>query len=468
VLNPTETEPSEGHVMEARLQQLRKTVDDGLLRSVSWREAQLDGLLRFLSDHEEAMLAALKADLGRCAAEARVADVLMVRSELRGMRRNLRRWLRPRHVSTPLAGQPGKSWVEPEPFGLALILGTWNYPFQQILLPLGGALAAGNSAVVKLPEIAVHSSSLMATHLPQYVDGEAVIVCSGGPETASALLAQRFDKIFYTGSTRVGRVVMRAAAEHLTPVTLELGGKNPALLAGDVALEVTARRIAWGRFINTGQICVAPDYVLAPEHLRLSLIDELKRAITRLYGVDARSSKDYGRIVNDQHFSRLTSLLSEGRIAIGGNSDARDRYIAPTVLTDLPDGAAALQEEIFGPILPVVGYRTMEEALAFIRKRPKPLAIYLFTKDRSLERRIVRETSSGSVVINDVVVNQIVPGLPFGGVGNSGMGSFHGRYTFDAFSHYKAVMRRSMWPDPDLRYPPFNEKKDKLAQRLLS
>ena len=468
MLNPTETEANEGHLREGRLQELRKTVDDGLPRSLSWRQAQLDGLLRFLSDHEEAMLAALKADLGRCVAEARLADVLMVRSELRGMRRNLRRWLRPRYVSTPLAGQPGRSWVEPEPFGLALILGTWNYPFQQILLPLAGALAAGNSAVVKLPEIAVHSSSLMATHLPQYVDAEAVIVCNGGPEMASALLAQRFDKIFYTGSSRVGRVVTRAAAEHLTPVTLELGGKNPALVAGDVPLEVTARRIAWGRFINAGQICVAPDYVLVPEHLRLSLIDELGRAITRFYGEDAQSSESYGRIVNDQHFFRLTSLLSEGRIAIGGNSDAQDRYIAPTVLTDLPDDAAALQEEIFGPILPVVGYRTMEEALAFIRKRPKPLAIYVFTKDRSLERRIVRETSSGSVVINDVVVNQIVPGLPFGGVGNSGMGSFHGRHTFDAFSHYKAVMRRSMWPDPDLRYPPFNERKDKLAQRLLS
>jgi aldehyde dehydrogenase (NAD+) len=468
VLNPTEMESSEGHLTEARFQQLRKTVDDGLPRSLSWRQAQLDGLLRFISDHEEAMLAALKADIGRCAAEARLADVLMVRSELRGMRRNLRRWLRPRYVSTPLAGQPGKSWVEPEPFGLALILGTWNYPFQQILLPLGGALAAGNSAVVKLPEIAVHSSSLMATHLPQYVDPEAVIVCSGGPETASTLLAQRFDKIFYTGSSRVGRVVMRAAAEHLTPVTLELGGKNPALLAADVPLEVAARRIAWGRFINAGQICVAPDYVLVPEHLRLPLIDELGRAITRFYGVDAQSSESYGRIVNEQHFSRLNSLLGEGRIAIGGNSDAQARYIAPTVLTDLPADAAALQEEIFGPILPVVGYRTMEEALAFIRKRPKPLAVYLFTKDRSLERRIVRETSSGSVVINDVVVNQIVPGLPFGGVGNSGMGSFHGRYTFDAFSHYKAVMRRAMWPDPDLRYPPFNEKKDKFAQRLLS
>jgi aldehyde dehydrogenase (NAD+) len=468
VLNPTETEMSEGHPTKARFQQLRKTVDEGLSRSLSWRQAQLDGLLRFLADHEEAMLAALKADLGRCAAEARLADVLMVRSELKLIRRSLRRWLRPRYVSTPLAGQPGKSWVEPEPFGLALILGTWNYPFQQILLPLAGALAAGNSAVVKLPEVAVHASSLMATHLPHYIDPEAVIVFSGGPETASHLLAQRFDKIFYTGSSRVGRAVMRAAAEHLTPVTLELGGKNPALVASDAPLEVTARRIAWGRFINAGQICVAPDYVLVPEHLRLSLIEQLRRALTRFYGIDARSSKDYGRIVNDQHFSRLTSLLGEGKIAIGGNHDAQDRYIAPTVLTDLPANAAALQEETFGPILPVVGYRTMEEALAFIRSRPKPLAIYMFTKDRSLERRIARETSSGSLVINDVVVNQIVPGLPFGGVGNSGMGSFHGRSTFDAFSHYKAVMRRSLWPDPDLRYPPFTKKKDRIAQRLLS
>lgn len=453
---------------EARLEKLRKAVDEGAHRTLSWRLAQLDGLLRFVSDHEDAMLAALKADLGRCATEARVADTLMVRSEVRLIRRNLRRWLQPRRVHTPIAAQPGKSWVQQEPFGLALILGTWNYPFQQILIPLAGALAAGNAAVVKLSEVAPHSASLMARYLEHYVDPTSVIVFTGGPETASRLLGCRFDKIFYTGSSRVGRIVMKAAAENLTPVTLELGGKNPAIVASDAPLEVTARRIVWGRFMNAGQICVAPDYVLVPEHLRLALIDSLRRAIMRFYGPDPHRSESYGRIVNEQHFSRLLALMRDGRVAIGGNTDATDRYIAPTVLTDLPAGAAVLQEEIFGPILPVVGYQTIEEALAFIRARPKPLALYLFTKNRSLQRRSIRDISSGSVVINDVIVNQIVPGLPFGGVGNSGMGAFHGRYTFDAFSHSKAVVHRELWGDLDVRYPPFSNRKDRLLQWLLS
>jgi aldehyde dehydrogenase (NAD+) len=462
------TETAELSSPQPRLDQLRKTVDEGVHRSLSWRQTQLDGLLQFVSDHEDAMLAALKADLGRCVAEARLADILMVRSELKLIRRNLRRWLQPRRVRTPIAAQPAKSWLQQEPYGLALILGTWNYPFQQILLPLAGALAAGNAAVVKLPELAIQSVSLMATHLPQYVDPGAVIVFTGGEETASRLLAQRFDKIFYTGSSRVGRIVMKAAAEHLTPVTLELGGKNPALVAPDAPLEVTARRLAWGRFINAGQICVAPDYILIPEPLRLAFIQSLGRAILRFYGPNPQGSTSYGRIVSQQHFTRLVALMGEGRTAIGGNHDAADRYIAPTVLTDLPADAAVMQEEIFGPLLPVIGFQTIEEAVAFIRQRAKPLVLHLFTRDRSLQSRILRDTSSGSVVVNDVVVNQIVPGLPFGGVGDSGMGSFHGRYTFDAFSRSKAVMRRSLWPDPDLRYPPFTHKKDRLAQRLLS
>jgi acyl-CoA reductase-like NAD-dependent aldehyde dehydrogenase len=463
-----EAEAADATFPEARLERLRRAVDVGMHRPLSWRQQQLDGILRFVSDHEEAMLAALKADLGRCATEARVADTLMVRSEVRLIQRNLRRWLQLRYVRTPIAAQPGKSWIQQEPFGLALILGTWNYPFQQILIPLAGALAAGNVAVVKLSEIAPHSASLMAKYLKQYVDPEVVIVVTGGPETASRLLASRFDKIFFTGSSRVGRMVMTAAAQNLTPVTLELGGKNPALIAPDAPLEVTARRIAWGRFMNAGQICVAPDYVLVPEPLRLPLIDALQRAITRFYGADPKRSESFGRIVNQQHFARLLSLMQEGRIATGGDSDAADRYIAPTVLTDVPAEAAVLKEEIFGPILPVVGYRKIEEALAFIKARPKPLALYLFTKDRSLQGRVIRDVSSGSVVLNDVVVNQVVPGLPFGGVGNSGMGAFHGRYTFDAFSHPKAVVRRSFWGDVDLRYPPFSNLKDRLLWWLLS
>jgi aldehyde dehydrogenase (NAD+) len=462
------TGPKDAIFSEGRLEQLRKTVDHGAARSLSWRIAQLEGLLQFVADHESAMLAALKTDLGRCAAEARVADITMVRSEIQFIRRNLRRWLRPRPVRTPLAAQPGKSWIQQEPFGLALILGTWNYPFQQILIPLAGALAAGNAAVVKLSEIAPHSASVMAAHLERYVDPTAVIVVEGGPETAARLLELRFDKIFFTGQSSVGRIVMTAAAANLTPVTLELGGKNPAIVAEDSPLEITARRIAWGRFMNAGQICVAPDYVLVPEPMRLPFIAAVQQAITRFYGPDPQRSQSFGRIVNGRHFARLLSLMRDGRVAVGGQSDEADRYIAPTVLTDLPNNAAVLQEEIFGPILPVVGYREIEEALSFVRQRPKPLAIYLFTGNRRLQQRIICDTSSGSVVVNDVVINQVVPGLPFGGVGNSGMGAFHGRYTFDAFSREKAVMHRSLHADVDVRYPPFTDLKDRLLQWLLS
>jgi aldehyde dehydrogenase (NAD+) len=301
-------------------------------------------------------------------------------------------------VSTPLAVQPGRSWVQQEPFGLALIFGTWNYPFQQILIPLAGALAAGNAAVIKLSEVAPHSASLMARELKHYIDPTAMVVVTGGPETAAQLLEYRFDRIFYTGSSNVGRLVMNAASTHLTPV----------------------------------------------------------------------SSASFGRIVSQNHFARLLRFLKEGKIAVGGETDASERYIAPTVLTDLPPDAASLQEEIFGPILPVVGYHGIEQALSFVKRRPKPLALYFFTRDRLLQERLIRDVGCGSVVVNDVVVNQIVPGLPFGGVGNSGMGSFHGRYTFEAFSHAKAVLRRSLWADFDMRYPPFNDAKDRLLKRLLS
>jgi aldehyde dehydrogenase (NAD+) len=452
----------------ARLQQIRQSVDDGTTRPLSWRLDQLKGLLRFLAEHEEAILAALKVDLGRCTTEARMADITMVRSEVKLILRNLRKWLRPNRVSTPLVAHPGRSWIQQEPFGLALIFGTWNYPFQQILIPLAGALAAGNAAVIKLSEVAPHSASLMARELERYIDPTALVVVAGGPETAAQLLEYRFDKIFYTGSSNVGRLVMKAAATHLTPVTLELGGKNPVIVAADAPLEVTARRIAWGRFMNAGQICVAADYVLVPEAIRLPFIDALRVAIARFYGSDPKSSASFGRIVSQNHFARLLRFLREGRIAIGGEIDANERYIAPTVLTDLPHDSVALQEEIFGPILPVVGYHEIEQALSFVKRRPKPLALYLFTRNRLLQERVVRDVSCGSVVVNDVVVNQIVHGLPFGGVGNSGMGSFHGRYTFDAFSHGKAILRRSLWADFDLRYPPFSDAKDRLLKRLLS
>ena len=453
---------------QERIESLRKRVDAGFVRPLSWRLAQLGNLLRFLHDHEEAMLDALKADLGRCRADARMADISMVRSEIRLMQRNLRAWLKPRRVRTPLAAQPGKSWVVQEPFGLALILGTWNYPFQQVLIPLAGALAAGNSAIAKLPENAPHSTALMASQLPNYVDPEAVIIVSGGPEAASRLLELRWDKIFFTGSPRIGRIVLAAAAKNLTPVTLELGGKNPVIVCSDAPLEVTARRIAWGRFMNCGQLCVAPDYVLVPESMRLPLIEAIGAAIVRFYGTDPQRSNSYGRIVNTAHFARLQALLKEGRTAIGGQSDQSDRYVAPTVLTDIPAEAAVMNEEIFGPILPVIGYDRLEDAVAFVRSRPKPLVLHLFTKSSRIEQNLIEQINSGSVIVNDAIISQVIPGLPFGGVGESGMGSFHGRYTFEAFSRERAVVRRSLHADLDVRYPPFTAMKDRLLQWLLS
>ncbi len=453
---------------ERRIADLRASADSGTFYPLSWRIAQLEGLLRFVDANESRMLEALRCDLGRCPADARMADISMVRAEIKLIKRNLRRWTKPRFVRTPIAAQPGRSWVQQEPYGLAAVFGAWNFPFQQILIPLAGAIAAGNAVVAKPSEIARNSAALIASELERYVDPSAVVVVSGGPETASRLLKTRFDTIFFTGSSRVGRMVMTAAAAHLTPVTLELGGKNPALVVEDAQLDVTARRIAWGRFMNAGQICVAPDYVLVPETLRPRLIESLRSAISRFYGEDPRLSPSYGRIVNQAHFNRLTGLLSQGTIVFGGQFDKQDRYIAPTVITGLPPDSDLLRDEIFGPILPVVGYDRLEDALTFIRCRPKPLVMYAFTGNRSLQKRLTREMHSGSIVINDVVINQIVPGLPFGGVGNSGMGAFHGRYTFDAFSHAKAVLRRPFWADLDLRYPPFTALKDRVMQWLIS
>ncbi len=455
-------------IPEDRITQMRATVDQGIAKTYSWRIARLDGILRFLEEQESQILETLRADLGRCAMETRSADIFMVRAEVNFLKRNLRRLMGPQYVRTPLAVMPGRSWIRREPYGLALIFGTWNFPYQQILIPLAGALAAGNLAVAKLSENAPESAALMATELERYLDPEAVVVVGGGAENAARLLQMRFDTILYTGSNRVGRIVMKAAAENLTPVTLELGGKNPALVLEDADLKTAARRIVWGRFMNAGQLCVAPDYVLLPEFLRPKFLTLLQAEIESLYGVDPKASPDFGRIVNSAHFNRLIGMLSEGTVVYGGQHDSESLFIAPTLLTDLPAEAAVLQEEIFGPILPVVGYKNLDEALRSIRRHSKPLMFYLFTKDRSVQDRVEREMSSGSLLINDTILNQIVTGLPFGGVGGSGMGAIHGRFTFDAFSHAKAVVRKPFWMDIDVRYPPFTALKERILQWLMS
>lgn len=337
---------------------------------------------------------------------------------------------------------------------MALIIGPWNYPLQLLLAPLVGAMAAGNCAVLKPSELAGHTSTAIAQLLRATFPEEYLAAVEGERETAEALLRERFDTVFFTGSSMVGRSVMAAAARHLTPVTLELGGKSPCLVCADAALEVAARRIAWGKFLNAGQTCIAPDFVMVDRKVSAGFLEGLTAAIRGFYGEDPQQSPDYGRIVSRKHFDRLTGYLGSGRVVLGGTHDAADLYLAPTVLESVPADAPVMLEEIFGPILPVIEFDALEEALDLLRAKPVPLALYLFTRSRATQERVLSATRSGGVTLNDTVVHAVGCHLPFGGLGESGMGSYHGRASFDAFTHYRSVLKRSALVDPATRYPP--------------
>jgi aldehyde dehydrogenase (NAD+) len=362
--------------------------------------------------------------------------------------------MKPQRRRTPLLVWPARGFIRPEPLGVALIMGPWNYPLQLLLSPLVGALAAGNCVVLKPSEFAPHTAAAIAELVRATFPDEYVAVVQGERAAAETLLRERFDCIFFTGSTVVGRAVMAAAARHLTPVTLELGGKCPCLVCADAPLEVTARRIAWGKFMNAGQTCVAPDFVLTDQRIREPLIQALKRAVREFYGDDPQKSEDYGRIVNRKHFDRLTGYLGAGQVVCGGQQDARDLYLAPTLLTGVPADAPVMQEEIFGPILPVLEFATLDQALASLRDRPTPLALYLFTRDRATQQHVLASTRSGGVCLNDTVIHMIGKDLPFGGLGDSGLGAYHGQASFDCFTHRRSVLRRSLALDLKLLYPP--------------
>ena len=374
--------------------------------------------------------------------------------------------MKPKRVSTPLAAFPSRSMVRPEPYGVTLIIGAWNYPVQECLAPLVGAVAAGNCAVIKPSELAPAASRAILDIVKSHLDSAAVAVIEGGLEETTALLDQRFDKIFYTGGSKVGRIVMAAAAKHLTPVTLELGGKSPAIVEPDADLAVSARRIAWGRFMNAGQICVAPDYALVHESVHDAFIAAMREALTAFYGEDPRQSPDFARLVNERHFDRVAKLIEPDKVAIGGRTDRSERYIAPTVLTGVTEDSPAMQEEVFGPVLPVLTYSDRAEALDLVRGRDAPLAVYVFTKDDAFAEAVIERTRSGTVMVNDAVIFQANPALPFGGIGESGMGAFHGEHSFRCFSHDKAVMKRGFAMDSALRYPPYDAKKLKTLRTL--
>jgi aldehyde dehydrogenase (NAD+) len=446
---------------------LRETFRAGRTRSLAWRREQLAALRECLARHGHELVEALQADLRKPSLEAWMADVSATAAEAELALRRLRRWTRPQRVSVPLSQRPGRARIVREPLGVVLVIAPWNYPVQLLLSPLVGALAAGNCAVLKPSEVTAHTSAALARLLPRYLDPEAVALVEGGRTETQALLAERFDHIFYTGSSRVGRLVMAAAARHLTPVTLELGGKSPCLVDADVDLEVAARRIAWGKFLNAGQTCVAPDYVLVHASRERELLDGLAATLREFYGEDPRRSPDLARIASRAHTERLAKLLESGEVVVGGEVDVEARYVAPTLLRAVDPGSPAMQEEIFGPVLPVLAVPDLDAAVDFVNRREKPLALYLFTRRREVEERVVARTSSGGVCVNATLWHLANPALPFGGVGESGMGAYHGRHSFEVMSHRKAVLTKPTRLDVRFAYPPYRNWKLRLLKRLL-
>ncbi|WP_223695153.1 aldehyde dehydrogenase family protein [Leifsonia poae] len=447
---------------------LRRSFDAGTTKPLAWRLAQLAALRRMLTERSAELEDALLADLAKNPTESQVAELGFVVSEIDHITRRLRRWLKPRRVTVPGAILPARASIVREPLGVVLVIAPWNYPVQLLLAPVVGALAAGNAVLLKPSELAPATSAALARLIPEYLDTRAVAVVEGGVEQTTELLEQRFDHIFYTGNARVGRIVAAAAVPNLTPITLELGGKSPVYVDDTVDPEAAALRIAWGKFMNAGQTCVAPDYILATQAVAARLAPALAAAVRELYGDDPATSPDYGRIVNDRQFDRLTGLLDAGTTIIGGVSDPVTRYLAPTVLTDVPRDAAVMGEEIFGPVLPIVPVSGLDEAIGIIAGGDKPLALYVFSSSRRVRRRILTETSSGAVGFGVPAAHLAVAGLPFGGVGESGMGAYHGENSVRTFSHEKAVLTKSLKPDTmRLIYPPYTEAKDRFVRGLL-
>lgn len=427
----------------------------GKTKSYEFRKTQLEKLERLIKEHDQIILDALHQDLRKPAIEAFGSEVLVTTSEIKYILKHLRAWMKPQKVSTPLNLFPSSSYIHTEPLGVVLIVAPWNYPFSLTIQPLLGAIAAGNCAILKPSEHTPNTSRVIAQIINNNFDPSFITVIEGGIETNQALLAEKFDHIFFTGGTAIGKIVMAAAAKHLTPVTLELGGKSPCIVDATCDLEITAKRIIWGKFYNCGQTCIAPDYLLVQKSIKPILLEKLISYIKTFFGDNPQQSADLGRIVNERQFDRLVGLLDEGKILIGGHHDRGDRYIAPTLIDQVSPDAKVMADEIFGPILPILEYDQIEEAIALVNAQPKPLALYLFSKNEQLQQRIVQEVAYGGGCFNDIILHVGNPELPFGGVGNSGIGNYHGKASFDTFSHRKSILKNSFRFDLKWRYPPY-------------
>ncbi|MBD1216861.1 MAG: aldehyde dehydrogenase [Aphanizomenon flos-aquae Clear-A1] len=435
----------------------RQFFQTGKTKDLAFRIAQLQILKQLVMENKPAIIQALKSDLHKPEFETYATEI-GVNKEIDYALKHINNWTKPKKAAVPWDLFSYSAKIYPEPLGVILIIGPWNYPFQLIISPLVGAIASGNCTIIKPSEFAPHTSNLISELIHKYFSPEYITVIPGSVETSQQLLAEKFDHIFFTGGTAIGKIVMAAAAKHLTPVTLELGGKSPCIIDTDINLEHTAKRITWGKFINAGQTCIAPDYLLVDQKIKPDLINALKKYLEEFYGENPATSPDYARIIHQKHFHRLTNLLKCGKVIIGGETKPEELYIAPTLLDNVSLEDAVMQDEIFGPILPIIEYTDINEAITLINSRPKPLALYLFSQNKNLQKRILQETSSGGVCINDTVMQVAVSSLPFGGVGDSGMGSYHGKASFNTFSHYKSVLQNSLPWDIDWRYAPYQGK----------
>ncbi|XP_005104004.1 aldehyde dehydrogenase family 3 member B1 isoform X2 [Aplysia californica] len=446
---------------ELMMKDVRSAFATGKTRTYEWRISQLKAIMRCLQENSDKINEVLFKDLHKHSLESVVMEANMCVSEAIDCINNLKDWMKPEKVSKPALYMMDTAYIQSEPYGVALIIGAWNYPIQLTLLPLIGAIAAGNCVVLKPSEVSAASAQFLQDYLPKYVDNDCIKVVNGAVPETTALLKEKFDFIMYTGNSFVARIVMEAASKHLTPVLLELGGKSPAYVDKGTDMEVVARRLCWGKFANAGQTCVAPDYVMCQKDMQDELIKNLKATIEAFYTADPKSSDSFGRIVNEKHFQRVQKLKKGAEVAVGGGDVEEEKYIAPTVLRDVKLTDPVMQDEIFGPLLPIMPVQDHAEAIKIINDRDKPLSLYVFSNNKSLIQEFRLGTSSGAFLVNDTVVHGGLNTLPFGGVGNSGMGRYHGKHSFDSFSHQKAVLEKSLALDSvnQLRYPPYSDTK---------
>lgn len=447
------------------MEKQRAFFESGKTLDLGFREAALKRLERAVSEMEGEICEALTKDLGKSRTEGYMCEVGLTLGEIREQRKNLRRWSRTKRTGTGLANFLSKGYIVQEPYGTVLIMSPWNYPFMLAIEPLAGAIAAGNCCVIKPSAYSPATSAVIAKLIRKiFPEGYAAVI-EGGRKENARLLEQRFDYIFFTGSVSVGKLVMEKAAAHLTPVSLELGGKSPCIVDHTAKISLAAKRIVFGKFLNCGQTCVAPDYVLVEESVKEKLVKELIRQTRKMYG-DALENEAYGRIVNRKHFERIRALIDERHVVFGGGTREETLQIAPTILFPASASDACMQEEIFGPILPVIPVKDMEEAKAFVKSRPHPLACYVFTGSRRTERMFVKETAFGGGCINDTVMHLTPSKLPFGGVGDSGMGAYHGKKSFETFSHAKSILKKSTALDVTARYQPYTWRKRLLIRMI--